>query len=226
MRLVQSARNRIRLPRKKHLVEHACNQKTGTLLDIGCGSGEFPLMMLQAGWTVSATEQNADMCTFCVAQGIHCSPSSSLSDFPSASMDAVTLWHVLEHMHDLHGSMEHVRRLLSTDGAALIAVPNMGGPLMRYYGTYDVPRHLWHFSPDTFKRLASLHHLYVSSMHVLHLDPLYMGLYYERMSGGVAIRGIILGFFDILYSFLRPARAASIVYVLKKLPDHSVVTSL
>ncbi len=215
MHLVQRARTWVRLPGKRRLVEQASHLSTGHLLDIGCGSGEFPLMMQQKGWNVTATEQNAKMRAHCESQDISCLDAAVLAQLPSASFDAITLWHVLEHMHDLHGTIDQIHRLLKVGGSAIIAVPNIGGPLMRFYNIYDVPRHLWHFRPETLTRLAELHGFRVASIRPLYLDPLYMGLYYERLLKGPALRGALLGIIDVLYGLLRPRRAASLVYVLR-----------
>lgn len=215
MRSSTVLRRFLRLPQKRRLIECVTNRKTGRLLDIGCGNGEFALMMHQAGWQVSATERDEAMRLHCNGIGIDCRPISALSDLPSASLDVITLWHVLEHVHDLHGTMAHIRRLIAQDGCVIIAVPNIGGPLMRYYGIHDVPRHLWHFRPETLTRLALRHQLDVVSVQPLFLDALYMGLYYERLLKGIALRGILIGIIDVLYGLIRPRNAASLVYVLR-----------
>lgn len=215
MHLAASARRFIRLPGKRRLIERVTKRYTGHLLDIGCGSGEFPLMMQQAGWQVSAIEQNRPMREHCRRIGIDCRGVMALYDFPAAQFQAITLWHVLEHVHDLHGTMDQIRRLLAPDGRVIIAIPNIGGPLMRYYGIHDVPRHLWHFHPHTLKHLAQEHRLQVERMQPLYLDPLYMGLYYERLLHGIALRGLMIGLMDLFYGILRPRHAASLVYVLR-----------
>ncbi len=216
---VDAARRAVRLPRKRRWVERAAGKTAGKLLDIGCGSGEFPWMMQHAGWIVTAIEPDTAMREHCRARGIDCRDTPALHELPDSGYDAITLWHVLEHVHDLHGTVAHVRRLLKPDGVALLALPNIGGPLHRFYGTYDVPRHLWHFRPETLSRLAATHGLVIESVRVLHLDPLYAGLYYERMLGGSALRGIALGLRDIAHAVVRPADAGSLLYVLRPVPD-------
>jgi 2-polyprenyl-3-methyl-5-hydroxy-6-metoxy-1,4-benzoquinol methylase len=48
----------------------------------------------------------------------------SLFKLPSAQFDVITMWHVLEHVHQLHEYLEQIKRLLKEDGIALIALPN------------------------------------------------------------------------------------------------------
>jgi SAM-dependent methyltransferase len=73
------------------------------------------------------------------------------------SLDAVTLWHVLEHLEDPRLALERIRGWLAPRGAVLVGVPNLdslqarlGGP--RWYHL-DVPRHRTHFTT------RGLHHL-------------------------------------------------------------------
>lgn len=208
MNLLHGARKRLRLPGKIRMLQGSRN-----ILDIGCGDGVFPLAVQRAGMRVIAIESNTAMREYCRSLDIDCRDVSALPELPEHSFDAITLWHVLEHVHDLHGTMEHISRLLAPKGVAIVAVPNIGGPLMRYYGTYDVPRHIWHFQPGTLRRLAAMHSLKVVTTQALHADAFYMGLYYERMKGGYPVRGIALAMLDMFYGLLC-SHPASLVYIL------------
>lgn len=221
-KLIHMARNTIRMGSKVRMIKRYSGKTSGTLLDAGCGNGEFALAMKRAKWNVTGTESDQAMQSYCIQNGIDCTSPDDMSLLPDASMDAVTLWHSLEHMHDLHGTMKQIQRLLKSDGIALVALPNIGGPLMRFYGAHDVPRHLWHFRPDTFRKLAAMHALKIISIRPLRLDSLYMGLYYERFNKGWMPRGIILGLIDMLYSITGRNKAASLVYVLTHADAHSV----
>jgi SAM-dependent methyltransferase len=74
-------------------------------------------------------------------------------------MDCITLWHVLEHVSDLTTLFENMNRVLSPNGRIVIAVPNFLSWDAKYYenkwAAYDVPRHLWHFSPKAVERIFS-----------------------------------------------------------------------
>ncbi len=81
---------------------------------------------------------------------------STLDDVKT-QVNAITLWHVLEHVHDLSETMAKLRALLSNNGTIFIAVPNHESQDAVYYqehwAAYDVPRHLWHFNKENIKRL-------------------------------------------------------------------------
>jgi len=221
MKLVRLLRKKIRLGAKVRMVERYSAKTPGNLLDAGCGNGEFAGAMQDEGWNVMGTESSETMRSYCMQHDIDCRDPESMKLLPSSSMDAVTMWHSLEHMHDLHGTMHQIQRLLASDGVALIALPNIGGPLMCFYSAHDVPRHVWHFRPDTFGKLAEMHGLQIVSIHPLRLDPLYMGVYYERLKGGWMVRGLILGLIDIAYGLTHKYRPASLVYILRHANAHS-----
>ena len=65
----------------------------------------------------------------------------------------------MEHLPNPITTLLEIRRILKSDGTLIIAVPNIGGFTARltkncWFGL-DVPRHLFHFTPETLKR--SLH---------------------------------------------------------------------
>lgn len=72
---------------------------------------------------------------------------------PAESFDAVTLWHVLEHVATPASLLEAIWRVLRPGGALLVSVPNFDSPEARATGPgwfhLDVPRHLVHFTPET-----------------------------------------------------------------------------
>ncbi len=68
------------------------------------------------------------------------------------SLDAVTLWHVLEHLDEPRDALARIAPWLEPGGDVLVAVPNLasiqasiGGE--RWYHL-DVPRHRVHFTAD------------------------------------------------------------------------------
>ena len=56
--------------------------------------------------------------------GIHLQEAEKIDSLPPETFDAITLWHVLEHVHELHKYVEQLKNLLSKDGKLFIAVPN------------------------------------------------------------------------------------------------------
>lgn len=124
----------------------------GRLLDIGCQKGEFLYEAQRNGWQVNGIEfsdKPPNLFHLPIFYG-----SVEEAPYPADYFDLVTMWAVLEHVHDPRSTLSYIRRVLKKQGRAFVLVPNFNsipGRLMRHD---DVPRHLVMFTPDTFKRMA------------------------------------------------------------------------
>ncbi len=221
MRCVTFVRRFIREPAKLRCIRRFTGLRTGMLLDIGCGTGEFPAFMQRHGWAVTCTEPNEKVRDHCRDHfTLNVGGNELLTKLPPASFDVVTLWHVLEHVYDIHGTMETIHGLLKEGGTAFVAVPNEDSPEAASYGSewsiYEVPRHPSHFSPVTLGRLAGMHDLRVVKSLALPLDAFYFCILSERARGGSLLTAFVRGLTSFFYGWLRPLSASSIVYVLKK----------
>ncbi len=141
------------------LVQQQAGKRRGNLLDIGCGDGDFLRAIQRRGWNGTGVELSDDKRNRLKRKGIPAIGPREWPNLPNASFDAVTLWHALEHLHNPVEVLRHVRRLLKPAGACVIAVPNAGSPQARRDGStwfrYDVPRHLWHFTPATLEAILT-----------------------------------------------------------------------
>lgn len=133
------------------------------VLDIGCGRGDTLAWLQRWGADVHGTQVSATAAQ--VARDLIGHDRifvGELADaaYPAASFDCVTLWHVLEHVEDPLSMLKEVRRILRPDGFVYIEVPNAGGwaatRFRRHWLPYDVPKHLFHFSPGSLKSLGGL----------------------------------------------------------------------
>ena len=130
----------------------------GRILDIGCGDGSFALHMKSRGWDVAATEIDAGTINRLIASGIDAKLSATATtqgfDKP---FDAITCWHVLEHMEQPLRVAEWVHSQLASGGFFQATVPNVASVQARVFGGrwihLDVPRHRQHFSPATLESL-------------------------------------------------------------------------
>lgn len=128
----------------------AGGQEEGRLLDIGCGTGEFLLGMQQRGWEVYGLDTSADAVALTRQKGLEVF-QGRLFDAPYAerSFDLVTMWDVLEHLHDPGGYLAGVAQLLKPDGRFVVTLPNPHSLDFRLFGPVwtglDVPRHLYVF---------------------------------------------------------------------------------
>ena len=137
---------RYALKMKKTLIERDAGIKGGRLLDIGCGTGEFLDIMQQGGWKVKGLEP--DEGARAQAQkliGDHVYEPDQLFQESAPTYDVITMWHVLEHVHELQAYVKKIREILSPDGTLFIAVPNYqskdADTYQEHWAAYDVTRH-------------------------------------------------------------------------------------
>lgn len=211
------------LKRKAKLVMRVTHRKDGRLLDIGTGTGYFADTMKRLGWQVEAVEKNASAREFAKAHfRLEVQPETALKDYASGSFDVITLWHVLEHLEHLDETWETLNTLLTDKGMLLVAVPNCSSYDARKYGAYwaayDVPRHLWHFTPSTIQQFASKHGFIMSERHPMPFDAFYVSMLSERyMNRSLPfLRGMLTGTLAWFSSLVHKERSSSMIYVFRK----------
>ena len=159
------------------------------LLDYGCGTGEFLAATKNNGWTAQGMEPDPGA----RQQGINnhqlkVSSPDDLHLLAHNSIDVITLWHVLEHVHLLKETLQQFNRALKPNGHLIIAVPNAESNDAAVYGkawaAYDVPRHLYHFTLPVMRRLMSDHGFKLQSVKGMFFDPFYISLLSEKYKKG------------------------------------------
>jgi SAM-dependent methyltransferase len=212
------------LRRKTNMVCTKTSLKRGNILDIGSGTGHFLSAMKTRGWNVKGIEINDKARLFSIAEfGLDVLPSGSLSQLPPDSFDAITLWHVLEHFQDPFIFASEIVRLLKQGGICLVALPNSSSFDARHYNefwaAYDVPRHLWHFTPATLKLFFENSGLSIRSIHRLTLDVFYISILSEKYKKTrlYLIRGIILGLRFFTLELFNREKSSSLIYLLQKI---------
>jgi len=135
-------------------------RSSGRLLDIGCATGAFLRKVRQEGnWDVYGIEINPDVANYAKRHydlNIHIGTLEN-AGFPDHFFDVVTLWDVLEHLHNPLATLQEIRRILTHGGLVVIRVPNGASwdarIFRQYWAGLDAPRHLYVFSPDTLSLL-------------------------------------------------------------------------
>jgi len=192
------------------------------LLDIGCGTGYFPAYMKRKGYNVAGVEADPKARTFAQKEfgiPVH-SPEDFINHKLEGKFDVITLWHVLEHVHDFNLYFRLMLEYLENGGLLVIALPNCSSFDARHYkeywAGYDVPRHLWHFTPSTLKILAEKNGLMVKLMKRLLLDPFYNAMLSEKYKGNrfYMISGIVIGKLAYIESLFDIKKSSSVVYFL------------
>ncbi|HEX6914994.1 MAG TPA: class I SAM-dependent methyltransferase [Chitinophagaceae bacterium] len=214
---------RFTLASKKRMVQKVSDRKSGTLLDVGAGTGAFVQTMIKAGWQVTGLEPDPDARLNATDHfKVELLPAEKLYDQPSAHFNAITLWHVLEHVHDLHGYLETFSRILKANGTLFIAVPNYTSYDADFYGphwaAWDVPRHLYHFSPQSMDVLAERHGMQVVAHKRMWFDSFYVSMLSEQHQHGYNnfFRALWNGWLSNWEAVDDPSKCSSVVYVLRK----------
>lgn len=212
------------LIKKLQLVMHH-SVKKGTILDFGCGVGAFLSVCKKNGWNTFGIEPDPDARK--VAKDTNdISSASSISDFdstfPNEKFDAITMWHVLEHIHDTDAFFSFVSKRLNDKGALLIAVPNCSSYDAKKYGAfwaaYDVPRHLYHFTPKDMKTLFESKGYKQVKVLPMIFDSYYVSMLSEKCKHGKI--SYLKAFFTGLRSNLKANKTglefSSQIYIFKK----------
>ena len=81
------------------------------------------------------------------------------AEYPDRFFDVVTLWDVLEHLHDPKAQLREIYRILKPDGFIIFRVPNANSLdaklFKQYWAGLDAPRHLYVFTFDTLNKLLT-----------------------------------------------------------------------
>lgn len=197
--LINKAYNAVRkitLKRKVSLVQRISKGKQ--LLDIGAGTGHFLNQSKMAGFEVQGLEPDTDARDFAKQHfDLNLQPLETLTTIPDNSKDVITMWHVLEHVYHLKRDLAELVRVLKPGGSLIIAVPNMNSLDAQYYkenwAAYDVPRHLYHFQPETMKQLLSDFSMECIEMLPMKFDAFYVSMLSEKYKGGSMVKGLING---------------------------------
>jgi SAM-dependent methyltransferase len=145
-----------------------------------------------------------------------------LFQLPEESFDAITLWHVLEHVHTLHPYMQQLKKLLKPNGRLFIAVPNYSSYdaqwYNKYWAAYDVPRHLYHFSPRAMRALLAQHDLKLVTIKPMLFDSFYVSLLSEKYKTGKGnfLQACWTGFVSNTKALLHTERCSSVIYVISR----------
>ncbi|MEO6733951.1 MAG: class I SAM-dependent methyltransferase [Ferruginibacter sp.] len=194
----------------------------GSLLDIGAGTGAFLNKASLSGWTVTGLEPNEGARQICRKKyNLSLQEAEKIVELSDESFDIVTMWHVLEHVHQLHENMSNIKRVLKSSGRVLIALPNYtskdGKDYGAYWAAYDVPRHLYHFSPLAISKLAGQHNMEIESIHPMWLDAFYIALLSENYKSGKPkpVAAFLSGLKSNVNALKNKSACSSLVFVMR-----------
>jgi len=221
-KLYQNVRNKT-MRQKAAIVQKQTSLSSGCLLDVGCGTGTFLHTMQQAGWNVTGLEPNTDARKKAnELYNLYPLPSSELFSLTEQSFDVITMWHVLEHVHQLHSYIEQLKKLLKPNGKIIIAVPNYLSSDAQYYqqfwAAYDVPRHLYHFSPKAMNTLLAQHQLKVTKLLPMWYDSFYIAMLSSKYKNGYTnyVFAFRQGLLSNMHAKNNIDKCCSVIYIIKQ----------
>jgi 2-polyprenyl-3-methyl-5-hydroxy-6-metoxy-1,4-benzoquinol methylase len=214
---------KITLNSKKNLIQKETLLSTGKILDIGCGTGAFLQTMKNAGWDITGLEPDAAAREKAKSlYDIEPQPSPELFNFSENKFDAITMWHVLEHVHQLQEYIAQLKKILTPNGKIFIAVPNYISYDAEYYGenwaAYDVPRHLYHFSPQSMQQLMQQHGLKIKQINPMWFDSFYVSMLSEKYLAGKdnIFKAFFIGMISNIKALINNTKCSSLIYVISK----------
>lgn len=101
-------------------------QPVGSMLDVGCGTGEVLAVAANRGWQVTGVEPVLESATFArERRSVDVRPTTlEESGLPERSFDVVSAFHVLEHMVDGAEFLRTLTRWVRPGGHLVVEVPN------------------------------------------------------------------------------------------------------
>jgi 2-polyprenyl-3-methyl-5-hydroxy-6-metoxy-1,4-benzoquinol methylase len=191
------------------------------LLDIGCGNGHFLKTCQGAGWNITGMEldpETAARAEALVQEKIY----PNLGAIPeSKQFELISLWHVLEHVYELDVYFEFFKKRISADGKLLLALPNSksfdAGYFKEYWAAYDVPRHIYHFNPETIQFVANKHGFKLVKQRGQIFDSFYIALLSNQYRSGSKrlIHSFLLGLWSNVLAWTKTGNYSSNVYIFK-----------
>jgi SAM-dependent methyltransferase len=209
--------------RKRRIVERFF--KGGRILDVGCGNGFFLRTLAGGLWERYALDtkwhgRGACPGTFFEGRFDHQPP-------PLTGLDAVTLWHVFEHLYHPRQALENAFAVLRPGGLLFLAIPDLKSLEPRIFGRYwigwDPPRHIATYSRKGietllgaagFRLLDAVPDVCTGELFLLSVDLLLRSLGFGGNLHHSLVFRVLLS--PLTYSLTRMGLAPAKVYVAQR----------
>ena len=132
-------------------------QKSGRLLDAGCGEGNWLTFAANNGFDTTGFDVSADAVARTKPEQNRNIVVGVFGNAPvQGPFDIITAWHSLEHTPDPLAALRWLNSLLKPGGLLVVEVPNCESDDAQRLGEswdgWKPPFHLWHFAPATLRR--------------------------------------------------------------------------
>ena len=191
------------------------------LLDIGCGNGHFLAAAKEKGWNINGVELDTETAARAAKlTGLTIAPS--LKEINSTKkFQVITLWHVLEHVYEVDEYFQFFKSRLAKDGKLLLALPNPASfdasYFEEYWAAYDVPRHIYHFTPATIAALGAKYGFKLKKSRGLIFDSFYISLLSNEYKTGNKrlLHSFFIGLLSNLRAMLGKPNYSSNLYIFE-----------
>ncbi len=124
----QELRTELREARLQKAARLILQEPPGTLLDIGCGNGEFSSRFLQPGFTVHGVDLTAEQMDLARGRGIIARQhdlSAGALPYDDGTFTVVFAGEIIEHLVDTTGFLRDIHRILRPGGCLILTTPNL-----------------------------------------------------------------------------------------------------
>ena len=190
------------------------------VLDYGCGAGEF-LKFVEEDFTTFGYEPNESARNAAKQKTTKTTFVLELEGFKDESLDAITLWHVFEHIENQEDILNLFYNKLKINGLLIIAGPNPTSydakKYKEFWAAYDVPRHIFHFSKSGMEKLMNNEKWKIEKIKPLLLDSFYISMLSEKYkkSSLFWLKGFIFGAISN-FKASKSGEFSSLIYIIRK----------
>ncbi|WP_294209605.1 class I SAM-dependent methyltransferase [uncultured Chryseobacterium sp.] len=195
--------------------------KGGKVLDYGCGAGEF-VKFIENDFETLGFEPDPDARAAASSKAQKAVLLDDIRTIEDHTLDAITLWHVFEHIENQEEMLSIFHDKLKDKGLLIIAVPNPTsydaihyGP---YWAAYDVPRHIFHFSKNGMENLIKKK----SGWKLRKIKPLILDSYYISMLSEKYKKSPLFWLKAVVHGTISNVKAlfstefSSLIYIIEK----------
>lgn len=201
--------------------------KSRELLDIGCSTGEFLKFAQSKGWNAKGVEPDENARIYATKNNnLEVYDENKLYYFEKKSFDIITMWHVLEHVHNPAERLQTIKSIIKENGVLIIAVPNPESwdakKYKEYWAAYDVPRHLFHFNINSMKIMLERNGYELMKILPMKFDAYYVSFLSEKLKSGKLnfFHAMVNGFRSNFYAGLTGMNYSSLIYIAKSKITH------
>lgn len=195
--------------------------RNANVLDYGCGAGEF-LKFIENDFIAFGYEPNQEAKNSAKQKTKKAKFISDLNEIKDSSLDAITLWHVFEHIENQNELLLQFYNKLKNNGLLIIAVPNHtsydGQRYKEFWAAYDVPRHIYHFSKSGMEKFFNTEKWKLKKIKPLLLDSYYISILSEKYKKSTLfwLKGFVSGGISN-FKAIKTGEFSSLIYIVEKI---------